>query len=53
MNILKDILKGLYELHNCNFVHCDLKMSNVLLDANLNAKLTDFGISKYLKGGYT
>lgn len=53
MSILKDILKGLTELHKSNFVHCDLKMSNVLLDSNLNAKLTDFGISKYLKGGNT
>lgn len=39
------VLKGLGALHCCGKVHRDLKPENVLLKANGNFALTDFGIS--------
>ncbi|KAK1939045.1 putative serine/threonine-protein kinase pats1 [Phytophthora citrophthora] len=45
-----DIIEGLVYLHSLNppLVHGDLKSANVLLRSNLRAKLTDFGLSRYL-----
>ena len=43
------VLQGLQALHNSDYAHCDLKMPNILLDKDLNVKITDFGITKSLK----
>lgn len=42
------IAVGLGHLHNSNFIYRDLKLENLLLDDNGYAKLTDFGLAKFL-----
>ncbi len=39
------ILKGLEHMHKCKMLHLDIKPGNILVDSNLNAKLTDFSVS--------
>uniref|UniRef100_A0A7N0TA16 Protein kinase domain-containing protein n=2 Tax=Kalanchoe fedtschenkoi TaxID=63787 RepID=A0A7N0TA16_KALFE len=48
MKIALDTARGLEYLHeNCNpaVIHRDLKTSNILLDPNFNAKISDFGLA--------
>lgn len=43
------IAKGLAFLHeesSLKIVHRDIKASNILLDKNLNPKISDFGLAK-------
>ena len=44
--IIKNCAVGLRYLHDQNVMHRDIKSGNVLLDVNLQAKWTDFGISR-------
>eukprot|EP00035_Acanthoeca_spectabilis_P004879 m.107762 g.107762 ORF g.107762 m.107762 type:complete len:1248 (-) comp12772_c0_seq8:122-3865(-) len=48
--IAVQIAKGVHHLHKLKIVHRDLKSDNVLLDANMTAKIADFGTSKLLTG---
>ncbi|XP_037308480.1 receptor-interacting serine/threonine-protein kinase 3-like isoform X1 [Pungitius pungitius] len=44
--LANQVALGINCLHQLNLMHHDLKPSNVLLDADLNAKLADFGLSR-------
>ncbi|BBN06002.1 hypothetical protein MPTK1_3g17630 [Marchantia polymorpha subsp. ruderalis] len=52
--ILVGIAQGLVYLHREHqetIIHCDLKPSNILLDADFEPKVADFGIAKYVHAG--
>lgn len=53
VSICSDVAEGLAYLHHYSpvrVVHCDLKPSNILLDEDLTALVTDFGIARLVSG---
>ncbi|WP_312302274.1 protein kinase domain-containing protein [Diaphorobacter nitroreducens] len=45
VELMVDVLEGLQAAHEAGIVHCDLKPSNVMVDAQRHARIMDFGIA--------
>ncbi|KAM0932373.1 putative protein kinase RLK-Pelle-SD-2b family [Dioscorea sansibarensis] len=56
VNIILGVARGLLYLHEeciTPIIHCDIKSQNILLDDNLVAKISDFGMAKLLGANQT
>ena len=47
--LIFNLLSALKYIHEAGIVHRDLKPANVLVNANCNVKICDFGLSTVLK----
>ncbi|XP_013711271.1 G-type lectin S-receptor-like serine/threonine-protein kinase At1g11280 isoform X1 [Brassica napus] len=52
-NIIQGVARGLLYLHrdSClKVIHRDMKVSNILLDVNMDPKISDFGLARMVQG---
>ena len=47
-NIIRQICVGIREIHRMKIAHRDLKPENIFINANMNIKIGDFGLSRQL-----
>ena len=45
---MRQILEALNYIHNLGICHRDIKPENILIDANKHAKISDFGLSRFV-----
>jgi len=46
--LFKQIVRAVHYIHSKKIIHRDLKLENILLDANNRCKIVDFGLSDYV-----
>ena len=52
-HIARRTLRGLHHMHTKRVIHRDIKPSNILVSANGDVKLSDFGISKSVSDSFS